>query len=427
MDPVKFLISLAKDLKNDDAVTLESVNLSVKKDFPEVEYGKTKNYFRKFIPWAVEKIPKTKLEKALIAINNCYAVLYPNLRTLDSILTKDVRGVLSKFYGKGSKEHMMSKKLVKISYKDKANLIAENIERVRENIADSPEYNSEIVLSAIKDGILSNDPFERIMSLLLASGSRPIELIERANYFPSPQDGPNWVFQDYVAKRQTDEIGVTKPIIYFTADQFIEHLKKIRTDLHKKYKTFTDKKGELTSTITGPLNRAAKSVLRYQDKATPKTARSIYGELSYDLYESTTKRFGPSPQRPVWKNEVFGHAKDNIHTAENYTTVKLRTNKALPEEIAIKQEILEKKVESIEERLEEQNIVKEVVGVPKDSKQIGKIIKDQFELINKIYTTFIEENGKTPSQTILEKLARSVAPRSVIRLFYSGLKKTTAS
>ena len=411
-----------KDLKD-----IKLVNRNILEKYPKNNFIKenSKNYFRPFVMWLLTKVPKDKFEEPLKLINTIYANLYTNTSTLDSMLSKDVRTIISEKYGEKSQQHTLSKELVKIPYEEKGNLIKEQEDKVRAKNKNRLEFQTDEVMKIIKNNINSDDPLRNAISLLIASGCRPIELFEKAKFKANPEVGPNWIIQDYVAKRKDkDAKALTKPIIYFKADEFIDHLKTMRAVLHEKYPDFVNSKGELISSISSKTNLLANEIFEYREGFTLYTSRKIYGITSYNIYHKTTDIFGKNPSHNEWLNDVLGHSRKSIMSSFNYSHIELIT----PEDLAIKQTILETKIEEVEEKLEECCKNEPEVHVEKPIKQTtpealhNKKILDTFKLIKPIYDEYVKNKGKNPTQTELEKLAKDVSTRVIIRRFWNEEK-----
>lgn len=427
----KKIVETLKKLK--DLKDIKSVNKIILEKYPRNDFIKenSKNYYRSFIVWLLTKVPKDKFEDPLKLINNIYSNLYTNTKTLDGMISKDVRKIILEKYGEKSSQYTLSKKLVKISYKDKGVLIQREKDKVFEKNANRLEFNSDEIIRIVKDNINSDDPLRNAIALLIASGCRPIELFERAKFTAAPEVGPNWVIQDYVAKRKDkDAKPLTKPIVYFKATEFIDLLKKMRGVLHDKYPTFVTPKGELISSISSKANLLAKEIFEYRQGVTLYTTRKIYGITSYELYSKATDIFGANPSYNIWLNGVLGHSKGSLMTSHNYSHVELSKEDVTPEELAIKQNILEQKIEDVEDKIED---VQELLGLedipkapekPAEKETIdNKKIKATFKLIKPIYDKYVKDNGNPPTQTKLEELAKHITTRVIIRMFWGEEQK----
>ncbi len=375
----------------------------------------SKVHFRYYVGYLLKNIDKSLLKDAFEMINKIYANLYSNTKTLDSFFSKDVRKPILEKYGANSEEYKMSKNLVKISFSEKGKLISEAKKKVFDKNANRLEFTSDVVINIIKDNINSLDPFRRAVALLISCGSRPIEFFQRANFKPDPANGPNWVIQDYIAKSKEPNKKVHKPIIYFKAEEFIDHLKNLRDDLIKKYKTLVDKKGELKNAITGATNITTKEIFNYQDGVSQYIARKLYGAISYELYSKTTNLFGSNPSNNIWLNSVLGHGEKSFMTSHNYSHVALKSQEISNEDIVIKQDILETKIEAIEERLDD---LPKAVTLPEQlNDEIYKNKEPIFKLIQKVFDKYVSDHSKNPSQNILYDLSRKFAKRADVRLF----------
>lgn len=382
-----------------------------------------KNHWRKYVPWLLTHWKdKKRFEKILAMINDIYKNLYKNNYTLDSMFSKDVRKPILDKYGVKSPEYLASKKLAKISYKEKGALIEEQKKKVYERNSNRLEFKSDEIMEIIKDNINSEDPIRVAIALLISCGSRPIELFERSTYSPDTTHGDNWIRQDYVAKRKQDvDKPLFKPLIYLKADEFVEKVYGMRNDLKKKYNELVGSDGNLKSTLSQAASVIIKMIFDFRDDITLYTMRKIYGIVSYELYGKTTSVYGKNPSYNVWLNNVLGHSKSAFMTSHNYSHVELTKENLTPENLAIQQNILETKLENIEERLDQEE-VPQAPEKPLETNVKDKEILDKFKKIKKIFDEYKKKNKKIPTQTELEKLASKVSTRAIIRLFYKEHK-----
>ena len=426
MSDSKEMMTLLKSIEN---VYNETVTEYILETFPNKEFltaGK-KNVFRSFVSYLFENIEKKYVDKALVVVNKIYKQLYNNNRTLDSYFTKDARSVLKKRFGEKSNEYSQSKKLLKISYKEKGQLIKENKEKVIKNNNNRIEFTSEEIFEIIQKAISSADPMYRMVALLMASGSRPIELFERSTFSKYKFDEENnWVKQNYVAKSKT-KTELIKPIIYFNADKFIEELERAKTELKQKYPSFVSAKNELSSALTTRLNKSMKEIFKNKEKVVPYTARKIYGNISFELYKSKNP-FGKNLSISAFLNHVLGHNENSLAVTHNYTNVDVQKENVSPKELAIKQDILEQKVDELETIVETEGCKKCESDGPKESSKESSVVKNKkeeklkknFKKVKEKYDELMKTRKKV-TQTLLEETLNGVVPRSVVRLFYSRL------
>lgn len=426
-DPKKYdpLLKQLSELKNHD-----DVNDLLKKKYPHLDFlGDTTNktkYIRSFIPWYINRVNRETLKHSFELIDKIYKNLYSNNRTLDSILSKDVRKAVIKRFKIDSDMYKESKYRVKISYDEKKQLIKENEERVYEKNQNRLEFDNKEVLEIISKGKNSANIYELGISMLLASGSRPIELFSRSSYSKS-KEGDNWITQKYVAKRKEDlDKPIIKPLINYTSKEFIDDLHKLRDELKIIFTDIENDRGELSSTVSSAFNRNMKRVFNYRENITLYTCRKLYGKISYEMFSKVNNLYGKNPEYHIWLNNVLGHNKKNLDVASNYSNIDLTKYDLTPEGLAIRQDILDNKIEEVAERveilhLENEDEIKRIFT----GKVSSKIMLSLFEKLKVRFDQYYRDNNKMPTQTDFETiLAKDITTRANIRLFYKDYSKS---
>lgn len=323
------IIETLKIINQLEEVTLEDSNFILKKRFAG-EYttqSSQRNHLRSFTPWAVVNISPSSIEEFFKLINSVYKKLYTDKGSLDSILSNDVRTPTSRRFGYNSDQHIMSKKLVKISDKEKENLVMNQKTSLYKKSSNTHKFTHKEIIEIINKNIDHKNPFNRAVVLTMLSGSRPVELFGKAEFTLNREVGPEWVWQDYVAKKKGDLEPITKPILYIRPNDFILRLKQMREDLALKYPNPIKANGDLHSSVSEKVNEAAKDIFAGKEEGKGKVslyiARKIYGNLSYNQFARTTTIFGQEPNFLVWLNNVLGHSQYSLETAMHYSTVKV--------------------------------------------------------------------------------------------------------
>lgn len=380
-----------------------------------------RNLIRYFVPFVMKQFKKTDkitsmLETVLNYVNNIYPKLYKKEKTKDDYYSQDVRNIISKEFGKDSPEHILSKKLLKISFEEKAVLNKASLKKVVDKNLNRVEFTKEQIISVIADNIGDEDPIRRSIALLTASGCRPIELFAQANF---TKIDDNWITQDFLAKKKGEEVSVIKPIIYLSSDRFIKEVTRMRKDLKEdlRTKTFLDAKNQLKSTISTRANAATKIVFDFQDDITLYACRKLYALLSYSLYGTKKNIYGNNVNYQLWISKTLGHGGDNQTTSFNYSHFALKEDRSVAEDIVSKQAILDNKIEIIEDRLETLNIQER----PRDSEVLTKsAIRDAgFKKIKVIYDRYVRNHkNQSPTQTQMEKLCANTVSRAMVRLYF---------
>lgn len=326
--------TLEKEIeRTGQAPELSLVKSAINKYYPDPSVyelnDKTKNKLRAFTRWATGKVTKTSLKEFLTLVSIAYHSLTPNHATLDSIMTTDVRKPISVRFGFGSKEHLLAKSLVRLNTEDKKELVEKQLDSRIESHKKQLRVNTQEICNKINQLVESNDVIEKLIGLLLASGSRPNELFEKANYVPLNDKcvanslGPyweNWITQDYIAKNSKKE-SVTKPLIELSAEEFIDELATARQMLRDKYKVIM-KDGQVSSTISGHCNKMMKAIFE-NESISCYASRKIYAMVSYKLYSKETERFGEDPTFNWWINNVCAHGERNLGVSLYYNSISL--------------------------------------------------------------------------------------------------------
>lgn len=306
-----------------DSLTYKNSEQLIFEKYPHLlkpREGRKSGNFRKVV---TETVTTNKItEELLVAICNAYRRLYTNIATIDNMFSKDVRAPISKKYGKDSDEYKLSKKLVKITFEEKTQVIEKQQQKVVANNTNCIPFNQDHVISLIKDNIDSENPIRCAVALLIASGCRPIELFVRSTFTKNEDLGPNWIHQEYIAKSK-NKTSLNKPLIEIDSETFIEKVNDLREYLESHYNVPVKDDGNLVSAILFRANQEAKKMFNYKESTSLYTCRKLYGNISYKLFSGKTKEFGENPSLNVWLNGVLGHAADNLVTSHNYSNITL--------------------------------------------------------------------------------------------------------
>lgn len=361
-----------------------------------------KNYF--------EVLKEEKIEEALKLLNTIYQKLYPNTATRDTELTKDIRRPIAKEHGNKGKWHKMSLEIAKLSGSEKDALVNKQAASLHEKHEELKRYDPVKINKIISDAISigDEDPYRLAVGLALACGSRPIELLQQANY-ELVEGKKDWIFQDFVAKKRGKKIGVTKPLIGMTAEKFIDLIGDMRYAIKALYRVIVDPKGELNKALNAKLNEKTKALFDYQPNITFYSCRGIYGDYSYNLFAKNSI-YGKDPTIQLWLENVLKHAEGDIVTGNHYSIYKSEQKEVTYPMIS---ELISK-VNDLEERLAEK-------GAPPAKACITnlKAVKQQarFKEVEEVFNA-----NKNVGQTKLEELLKGKVPRATVRLYYQ-LKK----
>jgi integrase len=362
-------------------------NLTIKDINGKVAY--TEKTFRNLVKNKMGEIKSDNLEEALKLLNTIYTQIFKNISTLDNYFTQDIRKVIHFRFpdidGIQSKEYIFSKTLARLDPKVKEDLFKSQKIKANSKAEDVEEIELRYVIDKIKKNIKSNDPIRRAFALLLASGCRPIELFHLSNFEVIDN---HWIKQDKVAKKRGIIVSVEKPIIYLTSSQFIIEVEKMRNDAKKRFPSFIRSK-EITvmrndekfckkdqlllDSIFIAGNLIAREVFDDEEGMTLYTTKSLYGAASYYIYGTSPNRLGNSLTQARWGELIYGHS-SLMHNYSHYRIINNNNSK--------------------------------------NYLQLDRI-KDIYELDTNV------------NQTEMETLAKNIATRATIRLFFKSLKNNS--
>lgn len=399
---IKMLTILSKR----KTLTNKSVNTQIEKFFPDYADNTALVKIRKLVPAQLKLVDRNHLEEVLKMLDIIYALLYENHATLDHHLTTDIRRVIAKRFGESSAEHVLSKETAALSYKDKGRLIKKNADSRTEKHKEVLEFSGGDVFVQIEENIDEEDVARRAVALGLACGSREVELCAKSTYTVS--DG--WIRQDFIAKSKSRTF-LEKPILFLTPERFIEEVEKLRVDLRKRYKgELLDDEGNLKSAIASLLNTRAKQIMGAAH--TFNSTRKEYSQLSHQLIGKFPNRYGEKVSDSFWRQQVLGHAENDLNTGQNYHTYVVQGGGGG----SVNVDILEAKVDKLEDKIEECCDGKaEEKTLPK---QVPKTQR-QYEYLEKVLSEYEEKNKKRMTQNELEKVTHGTIPRSVVRIFHA--------
>ena len=288
-----------------DTLTQNELNYIIKRYFPSETM--TLATIRTVTRRELALVELDDLPRVLNLLKNIYRKIYLNNRTLDQIYTVDIRGIISKKYGTNSPEHMLAKSIISIGYAEKGVLISDAKKNITERHKNASEYSVSKIIDIIKTEIESENIFHRIVALLLASGSRPAELLSMSDY----EAEGNWIIQTKVAKKRGTDFTIKKPLLAISGQVFIDTLINVRKEISEQ---------DIKS-INTKCNNSARELLGLGSKLYD--CRKIYAILSWELIGCYSTNFGPNITEKIWMNLILGHAEDDLSTSNNYSHIKL--------------------------------------------------------------------------------------------------------
>lgn len=260
-------------------------------------------------------LKKDKITRSWInffkAIDKLIKMIYKNENTSEKIFTK-IRKIIKDKYNDDSEIYKKSIYIMGMSQersiqkKKEYSLKVKDAGMNRNNL--KPIYDDEIY-EIIKKGISSSKIFDKIIAVMLACGSRSVEVMRVSNY--SKTDNDNFIEIKNIAKNNDNKI-IVRPLIYLKADQVIKTVNHIRKYLLLKERT----NEQLTSSYNTTLNKSMKKLFS-DDSLTSHKCRYIASNLAYLLY-------GKDSTPNIYIQQYLGHKNGNTSRTYQSINVKLR-------------------------------------------------------------------------------------------------------
>lgn len=254
-----------------------------------------KHLFRYFIRAIIKTIKKEDSDDIFVKINNIYHKFGYNEATLDNFLSRDIRRFLK------GEAYDKSIELIKISDDDKKDLTKKQSTKLIEKHSDMILFSKEYTLKLIRKLYTSENMHDKLICILLSSGSRPIEALFKSSYESITR---NVIKHKNLAKKGKDSEECIKPLIELSCDEFIEIVKYTRDKYKEHYKNIIIA-DELKPGMLGSAGQLMKSYYKDID-VNLYSCRTIYAILSYDMFKET-KIHGLNPSLNLWICACLGH------------------------------------------------------------------------------------------------------------------------
>lgn len=304
------------------------------------------------------KLNKTETEVTLSLLSRLGTVFYDIPKSRDVFYTKIRKPILQK-YGNNSKEYIETLELMKITKEERTKLNKDYKAKIKSANKDRKTYYSEDLICIIEETKDNEDWATEAIGLMLASGTRPVELLDRNKFKIDPKRKEWIIVSDIAKKRENKKDAVTsRPIIGYTGKQFINAVSDFRESISDRelYIQEGSDKGQLKKSNVALISSRLKKYFPNDPEITPKTLRKLYGNLAHALY-------GENSNLNVFLGEVLGHDENDQQTSFSYSTVRViignntsnsdNSNfKLCSPELEVKQESLDKKNEMLENKLQ---------------------------------------------------------------------------
>jgi len=232
-----------------------------------------------------------------------------------------IRTVLKKRFGYGSDIVIYHKKFGGQTNEQFAERELEGKVAMEANLENRIEIDEKDALIILNKMSSSNNVFDRIIVLQLATGARFIEAVRVSSFSESPVSF-SWIHIKGIAKQgneQGENFEMNRPIFGLkSSDEVIYLASLIRDQLYVLYPHLSELTNTQVSTLLiGPVNRRL-TKLKIPGVKTSHILRKLYAQLTYNQLPKNERN---KMDRHLWVSRVLGHA--SIKTAGNYSNVKV--------------------------------------------------------------------------------------------------------
>jgi integrase len=326
-------------------------------------------------------------------------LLYPNEGSMEKVLT-EFRRVIKEKYGATSEIYKQSIYKTGISRErsiQKRQEYADKVAAKNINRSELPAFYDDEIYKVIDENAASPNLLNNVVSVLLATGSRFIEVLKVSEY--SATDKDNYIKIKGIAKDKGDQGYdnkiVIRPLNRLTADQVIQLVKKIRNGLNLEGDNRT-----ISDRYNTQMNRIVKNLFKDRPITTHKL-RYIASNLAYLTYSR-------GAVENTFIQQYLGHTSGETTRTYQSINVKLRNAPKTNIEADAKiSELIENDKENIKQHEE---LKRELENLKRD---------------NRIYTEFINPRHRTTQEQKLQKLKAlwERAKKDNVSLTYNTLKK----
>lgn len=312
-------MSYINNINKIEPLTIEKVITLSKKEY-NIEVSNKSTSSSIFSSIVIDNILKLNEADTKVALSLCCLLgskFYDVVTSKDMFYTKIRKPILEE-YGKNSKQYKETLDLMKITKEERTKLTLDYKAKVRNSNKERKTYYSEDLLKIIEETKDSDDWAQVSIGLMLSSGTRPIELLNKNNFKVDPSKDNTHVIVSGIAKKRKgkEHIVTTRPIIGYTAIDFVEAVNKFRKSIFSRILCIEtgSNQGQLKKSNTSLISSRLNKYFPNDPEITPKTLRKLYGNLAYVMY-------GETQNLNVFLGSVLSHDENDLETSFSYSTL----------------------------------------------------------------------------------------------------------
>jgi hypothetical protein len=233
---------------------------------------------------------------------NALELAYPNRLTLKTRLAK-IRTVIKQYQKERVYKYSLSSEYFNLPYTEnmiqKQNYKNKVLERNR-----TPDDIPDNIIEIATEWLNSNDKYQKALAVLLAIGSRPIELFKTGVY--EVEDENHIIVSGLAKKRENNnKLSTIRPVLLISATEAVAAVETVRNEF--KSNSILDRDGNLSSYIVRMLTKRCLDL-----GTTTYNLRRIYARLAYE-------QFGNNTNFNVFIGDILGH--ENVTTSFSYSNI----------------------------------------------------------------------------------------------------------
>jgi hypothetical protein len=369
------LLKYITDVSNMSPMTTEKVLKLSEKEFKYQPINANRatipSVFVNVVIKNILEVPKKDIHLVLSLCEILGRTFYDVPTSRDIFYSKLRKPILEK-YGYRSPEYEKTLDLMKITKDERIKIKKDYGKKIKTANKERKTFYSEDLINVIEKTKDNADWEDTAIGLMLASGCRTVELLDKNTFTADPKQ-KEWVTVSDIAKKREGKKDFTtsRPIIGYTGKDFIDAVTELREKLSEKelYIEEGSDAGQLKKSYSRLIGVRLKNYFPNDPKITPKTLRKLYGNLSHVLYGGTSNL-------NIWLGGVLGHDEEDLQTSFSYSTliVIIGSNP----ELDVKTEILQtpQKRENITKNMTDDKKVelvkKTIAQMVKDGKKISQ-------------------------------------------------------
>lgn len=380
-----------------DVVSADNEDI-INKYFPDIKGNTIAMKYHNAVKHIFEtKTNDKNILEVLPKFYEVYTHYYPLLTTKKQKLS-EIRKIIERNQSKNAYRLSKHDKYFNLNYNQRADLLDKYNQDIEKKNKNKIQIDEGEILSSMRTLILSKNPYDRAISLLLASGCRPVELFY-LNKFHLIKDKPSYLRITNIAKKRSGQVNeVERPIVMFSATAFKGLVKRLRDDFKGKI-VYDENNNKFASDKNKTLNDRIRKKLPWITSTgvsnISSLLRKIYGSLAFARYADPKKE-----NKNTFLSNILSH--NSLQTSFSYSIINLHNKDELKEsQLQTKMNILEKQMQLLMKKTDKKTkepapvkkLFNRIMSEPEKLSILDKTVADLHRSGTKITNRLIRSMG----------------------------------